>query len=1084
LSSGTTVAYRIFLRVGQYARFQLEQQGNGLWLTLLAPGLRKDIPCTEGFAQSVSLVAEATGEYRLNLTCRLSTGFSTGYFIKWTDLRVPDARDRRRVQADANFAEAEALRLKGDERDSRQALEKYTEAAKVFAAIGAADEEAVARLKSGELRLLLGESGKALSIYDEALALSARLSDPRFRPAALNGLAAVLIVTGDRNRALSYCKNALALATNAGTRREEAQALKNLGDYYGWSSDYRQSSDYYRQSIEIRKEINDVRGQAQAVLTLGYNASESEELDRAVELYDRSHLLFQAVNDRRGLARVAAAMVQLYSKTGRFWEAMDLFVASRNRFESLDEIELAVQMHNNMGYVYFQMGLLDRALSHHQQALLRSQAAQNQALVAITSTLIGYTLAALGDAQGAIAHFQNCVDLFRKGKDARLEAISLSHLGDAYAASGQLTKALSITGEALNLFTVQQDLRGQAFALASLGRVHELNGDKTRAMELYAKALNFNRRIQDKYQEFQTLQSIARLEADLHDWGAARVRIEKAVALSESLRVSVPSSEMRSLFFATTQQCHELYIDILMQTRPKPPSEDLAAKALIANERARARSLLEVIAEAGSSLRQGVDPELLKREQDLQRTLDSKADRRTQLLSSNHTEEQVKAVEKEIRTLDAAYDDLQAEIAVRSPQYASLRQSRPLELGQLQRELLDRDTILLEYSLGERRSYLWLVDKDGLHDYELPPRSKIDAMAASLREHLIARQITKARETAKQRNERVLKSDTACRRESASLSRILLGQAASNLGTKRLVFVPDGSLQYLPLEALPSPARTDDAETESRASRPLIADHEVVVLPSASVLHLLRQQLTGRRLPAKSVAVFADPVFEEQSEYQPDVGGGRARAGETAGLPGLREGFKLGRLLSTRREAEAIVAVVPPGTAMLATRYYASRDRAVSPELRDYRVIHFATHGFVDAANPRLSCIVLSTVDERGRHRNGFLRLLDIYNLNLAADLVVLSACDTALGKSVRGEGLIGMVRGFMYAGVPRVISSLWKVDDESTAELMKTFYREMFSCGKTPAAALRTAQVEMSKTERWSAPYYWAGFVLQGEYR
>jgi CHAT domain-containing protein len=178
------------------------------------------------------------------------------------------------------------------------------------------------------------------------------------------------------------------------------------------------------------------------------------------------------------------------------------------------------------------------------------------------------------------------------------------------------------------------------------------------------------------------------------------------------------------------------------------------------------------------------------------------------------------------------------------------------------------------------------------------------------------------------------------------------------------------------------------------------------------------------------------------------------------------------------------MAMVPAGAAMPAVGGAATRELAMSPELQDYRIVHFATHGFADDTNSRMSWIALSTVDTQGKPRNGFLRLLDIYNLSLSADVVVFSACSTAMGKNIRGEGLVGMVRGFTYAGAARVVAGLWRVDDRSTAELMKRFYRGMLKDGLAPAAALRAAQIEMSKHELWSAPYHWAAFVLQEEYR
>jgi CHAT domain-containing protein len=201
-------------------------------------------------------------------------------------------------------------------------------------------------------------------------------------------------------------------------------------------------------------------------------------------------------------------------------------------------------------------------------------------------------------------------------------------------------------------------------------------------------------------------------------------------------------------------------------------------------------------------------------------------------------------------------------------------------------------------------------------------------------------------------------------------------------------------------------------------------------------------------------------------------------------VTGTGAGGGLGRLPFSRQEADAIVALVPANRSLKATGFGATRDAATNPRLAGYRIVHFATHGVLNARRPELSGVVLSLFDERGRKQDGFLRLHDVYNLRLDADLVVLSGCQTALGKDLRGEGLIGLTRGFMYAGARAVVASLWQVDDESTAELMKRFYRGMLKENRRPADALRAAQLEMSRDRRWSAPFYWAGFVLQGEWR
>lgn len=190
------------------------------------------------------------------------------------------------------------------------------------------------------------------------------------------------------------------------------------------------------------------------------------------------------------------------------------------------------------------------------------------------------------------------------------------------------------------------------------------------------------------------------------------------------------------------------------------------------------------------------------------------------------------------------------------------------------------------------------------------------------------------------------------------------------------------------------------------------------------------------------------------------------------------------RLAFSRREADAILAIVPAGEGMTALNFQASRATATSPALSQYRILHFATHGVLDSQRPELSAIVLSLVDEQGQPQNGFIRLHEIYNLNLPADLVMLSACQTGLGKEIRGEGLVGLTRGFMYAGAARVGTSLWKVDDSATATLMGRFYQAMLREGKSPSASLRAAQLEMLKQRRWQSPYYWAAFTMQGEWR
>jgi CHAT domain-containing protein len=283
----------------------------------------------------------------------------------------------------------------------------------------------------------------------------------------------------------------------------------------------------------------------------------------------------------------------------------------------------------------------------------------------------------------------------------------------------------------------------------------------------------------------------------------------------------------------------------------------------------------------------------------------------------------------------------------------------------------------------------------------------------------------------------------------------------------------------------------------------LIVKHEIVSLPSASALAIQRSELAGRQPAPKMLAVIADPVFdradarfttpatETSDKTQPQtIGADDARSiehlaensADKSGVTTLR--LVIPRLPFTRQEANQLMALAPKGSSFSAIDFQASRATVLDPALSQYRYVHIATHGLLDTERPGLSALVFSMVDAQGQPQNGFLRANDIYNLKLPAELVVLSACQTGLGKDIKGEGLVGLTRGFMYAGAARVVVSLWNVNDKATADLMARFYEKMLKQGQRPAAALRAAQFEMWKQKQWQSPYYWAAFTMQGEWR
>ena len=510
---------------------------------------------------------------------------------------------------------------------------------------------------------------------------------------------------------------------------------------------------------------------------------------------------------------------------------------------------------------------------------------------------------------------------------------------------------------------------------------------------------------------------------------------------------------------------------------------------------------MESLGEARAEIREGVDQRLLERERSLQQLLDGKTEHQLRLLAGKHTQDQAMLIKREIEGLLTEYEAVEGEIRSSSPRYASLVQFQPLTLQDIQREVVDTDTILLEYALGEQRSYVWAVTPTSFNTYELPKRAEI--------ENAVKRVYPLIATLGDQPQHQPRLAAEEYSAATATLSRIVLGPVYSLLERKRLLIVSDGALQYVPFAVLPVLDNPLVPDQDEALRRPLITEHEIVSLPSASTLIALRRQVEGRKTASKVVAVLADPVFQrddprvgtlkttkpnlgaaqrangKQGSASPMESVSRERLTRSAGDVGFNKNqLRFPRLVFSRKEARAILAAAPAGTGMEALDFQASRGLATSTDLSQYRIVHFATHGLLDSGHPELSGLVLSLVNERGDPQRGFLQLQDIYNLKLSADLVVLSACETALGKEVRGEGLVGLTRGFMYAGAPSVVASLWNVDDMATAELMGRFYGAMLRQGLRPSAALRQAQIEMHAQKRWLSPNYWGAFVIQGDWK
>ena len=871
------------------------------------------------------------------------------------------------------------------------------------------------------------------------------------------------------------------VAEASGSYRLEVRSLsKNApaGRYEVKIEELRAATPRDRSRVDAQKAFTDAK-------TLR-NQRTAESMRRAIEKYQEALSFWRTSGDRQMEAYSLNEMGLIYGDIGEYQKALDSYTQARPLYGQLGDLRSQAGMLSNIGYIYGTLGEYQKAIGFHERALEVHRSLGDRYDVPLSMSNMGANYAQLGEYQKALDIHLEVISIRRAINDLRGQAITLNNIANCYEHLGEKQKALDYYNQALALMPAVGEAFYTATTLNNIGAVYRDLGEHQKALDYYNQALLLRRTIGDRNGESATLFHIARLERDRGNLVEARDRIEAALAAVESLRANVASQQLRASFFASVQRYHEFNIDLLMRLHKQRPSEGFDAAALQASEKSRARSLLELLKEARAEIRQGVDPVLLERERTLRQTISEKADSQRQLLRGKHTEEQATAAAKEVDALTTDYEQVQAQIRQTSPRYAALTQPAPLTLKQIQTEVLDQETLLLEYALGEERSFLWAVTPSSIKSFELPKRSEIESAARRVYEILTARNRMIAKETPEQRRKRIEQADAEFAKSSLALSHILLGPVAAELKGKRLVIVGEGMLQYTAFAALPVP----DARP-GVVSSPLIADHEIISLPSASVLAVLRREAAGRETPDKVVAVFADPVFDsgdpriglshKNSAPAVEANASASDVKRSASESGLQDFV---RLRFSRQEADQIVRFASESKRLAAVDFAASRASATSPELDHYSIIHFATHGLINNQHPELSGVVLSLVDEQGRPQDGFLRLYDIYNLKLQANLVVLSACQTALGKQIKGEGLVGLTRGFMYAGAPRVVASLWQVDDRATAQLMGRFYEAMLGRGLRPAAALRAAQVAMWKEKRWQGPHYWAAFTLQGEWR
>ncbi|HKS26552.1 MAG TPA: CHAT domain-containing protein [Pyrinomonadaceae bacterium] len=874
--------------------------------------------------------------------------------------------------------------------------------------------------------------------------------------------------------------------------------------------------------------------------------------DQALGMLEQALKGFQAASDQKGVAVAEDALGDLYNRQGQYNVALDHYQKARSAYGSANDTYNSNLMLAKVADMHFRQGNVGEARSAYSQMTVtkpdtsaagtakdaKKKADTGKGLFGKVRGIGSGTPSAstVTEASSVATDVKSEVEATRNTyRQFILYAIYSLGMGRADYESKSYDSAQTNFNNALAASDnpiygkFGQARRWRVAARTSLGDVALNQGRFADAIKLYTAAADGARKDSRPDLVWPAMRGIGRSR-----WGqaaaekdakkgnqgrdAAIAAYRDAITTIESIRAgSLGADEARTTFLATTKDVYDEAAAALaeraLMTQPTGGAltgEALtyAAEAFKITEQSRARSLLDMLGETGTNITEGVPAELLKRKQDnLDRQQEIAQVMTGASLSADAEKKSNAELEAELDKLQTEYDSIENQIRAASPRYASLTQPAPLTLADVQSQVLDDKTVLLEYSLGAPSSYLWAVTQGGVSLYKLPARASVDQQAidlraqlvpAKLRTRLVGADVASGQtrglglSTAPADNAAV----TAFSNASNALYKTAVEPAAKDIGDKRILVVADGSLNYVPFEALVSASGGADYS----ALPYLVKTNEIIYAPSASVISVIRKQ--SKPAAGKGMLLVADPVFNSSDPRAKGAAAAPATSGDTRGL-GLSSAIKdvagetpaasgaagaglpLARLMGTRMEAEQIGQIVKTsgGTADTWLDLNANEANVSTRDLKNYRVVHIATHGLLNAERPQFTGLVLSLVGNKAG--DGFLRTDEIFNLNLGSPLVMLSACETGLGKEKKGEGVIGLTRAFMYAGAPTVGVSLWSVADRSTADLMTNFYKKMLGGQGMPAgSAMRQAQVEMITGKKYAAPFYWAPFVLVGDWR
>ena len=1036
---------------------EVEQRGLDFTLTVLSGDGTKRVynsPLGRDEREFVLIDRAEPGPYRVEIHSDEYTAAVGEYSIRFSDLPDDSTSERQEIAAWVLMTRAALVQVEATDEVLNEAVGAYESAARLWSQLGQPRREACALFGAASIEYQLERYSPSVRLAAMAADRYAKAGQDLLRASALHKQAAALIelansglptdvASGLFTDAIDLFDEAKAVFNAAGRTYDVGLVTNNLFLAHYYMGNLREARSYAEQAAAIFESLNEWSAEVNPLQNQAVIDAEEGNLSHAVESLSRilQVLPTDRLSDYRAL--ILDNLATSHRRLGNLDRALELFNRALELHNELNDREGEAQSLRGIGLTYLSFGYLDLAREVLLQALPIAKEKNDGRTQQALETSLANIAYLQRDYEGALRGHVSAFGLAKSELDVAYLHIALAR--DLIALE-RYDEGLQRAREAYAAMKAAGVRRLEAQALEQVGIAQSGLGQGDSALESLRSALAIYATLGLDAEKASALHGLALVQRARGELESAGRYGESALTTLEALRVRVADPELRAFHSAMRRDFFSDQIETLMALAAESGNERYAKMAFATSERSRARMMVDLMSEASIDARDA-DPVLAGRQAELYRKLADARYRRDKLLAvtspSRAQQAALTSLVQDMTSLENELKLVETDLQRSHPDAASPDKPTTLDAAGI-RASLDPDTALLQYALGPDKSFAWVVTSETITAYSLAAGGEIETAARDA--HRLIQDV-QSRDSNASELRTVLEK----------LSAMVLAPLADSLDTSRLLVSADGALQYIPFALLP--LRVDDP-----AGR-LVNRREIVMVPSVSAVTEQRSHGVARPR-TKDVAVFADPVLERSDKRLTGKGGSSAR------LPYSGE------------EAEEIAKLVSENRRTLMVGFDANRRAVVEADLGDYRIIHFATHGSIDTRYPGLSALELSRFDHDGRPLDGSLRMHDIFGLKLNADVVVLSACETALGREIGGEGLFGFGHAFMYAGAKSLVASLWRVSDRATAEFMSRFYDAMLNKHLRPAAALREAQLELAATTRWKDPFDWSGFILLGEWR